>query len=411
MAIVENMWLKKSKKKLGGVVLYQAMEQTRSRELATSISNPRTPQQMTQRVKWANLVNFYRVNKGWMKYAFETKSAQQSEYNKFMSVNVATSSIYFTKQLASMGACVVFPYILTQGSLAPVEFTPVSGGWASNIFLPDDFSLSAATTVGEFANAVVSLNPALHFNDQLSFIRLTQMTNADTGAPYVIVRRYEILLKQTSNELFKDYFPIEYFGKVQSGDYYALEVINSGIAGGFVVAVSRTTGGKTFVSTQRVQVANNTATISAWSSSTALTNAIESYGQGEDAFLSSNTASGVESIPMAYSITAIDKSGTTLVPGQTYLINQFAANTAIDVMFNQPVVGDTITGTIKANDGAAIACTASIVSGHVHLVLPSPYNPGTGEYLERITVTIDGTAYNAIFLVPNGDPDPGDDQD
>lgn len=411
MAIVQNLWLKKSKKKLGGVVLYQAMEQTRARELATSVSNPRTPTQMQQRVKWANLVNFYRVNKGWMKYAFETKTAQQSEYNKFMSVNVASSAIYFTKQLAGMGACVVFPYIITQGSLTPIEFSPGTGMWLSNIFVPDDFTLTAGTSVGDLANAILPYNPAIKAGDQLSFIRLTQMTNADTGAPYVIVRKYEVLMDRSSTALLSDFLPLEYFTITTQGDNYVLAVVNSGNAGGFALVLSRTTGGKTFVSTQRVIVANNAAVIAAWSSQAALDAAVQSYGEGDDAFLSSNTAAGVQSIPVALSITALDKGGSTLVPGQTYLINQFAAGDIINVFFNAAVTGTTITGSIKANEGNAISCTAVVDSGHIKLTLPNPYTPGAGQYLERIQVSIDGDIYSAVFAVPGGGDDPGDDQD
>ena len=69
MAIVTSMWLKGTKQKLGGSVLYQAMGQTRQRELAANVANPRTNSQMQQRTRWANLVNFYRVNAGWMKFA------------------------------------------------------------------------------------------------------------------------------------------------------------------------------------------------------------------------------------------------------------------------------------------------------------------------------------------------------
>ena len=103
MAIVQTMWMTGTKKKLGGTVLYQAMGQTRQRELAAEISNPRTTQQMTQRVKWSNLVNLYRANRSWMKYAFETKKTNQSEYNKFMSLNVAASAIYLPKNVAAAG--------------------------------------------------------------------------------------------------------------------------------------------------------------------------------------------------------------------------------------------------------------------------------------------------------------------
>ena len=104
MAIVKTGDMYGQVGRLGQNVYYTAYSETRSRKLAASVTNPRTQAQMLQRVRWANLVNFYRVNKEWMKYAFETKKKNQSEYNKFMSLNVASSPIYLTKQEAGGGA-------------------------------------------------------------------------------------------------------------------------------------------------------------------------------------------------------------------------------------------------------------------------------------------------------------------
>ena len=67
------MWLRGASKKLGGTVLYTQGGRTLQRELAPEVKNPKTPAQMGQRVKWANLVAFYRANAGWMPKAFENK--------------------------------------------------------------------------------------------------------------------------------------------------------------------------------------------------------------------------------------------------------------------------------------------------------------------------------------------------
>lgn len=400
MAIVQNMWLKKAKKRLGGTVLYQAMEQTRQRELAVSVANPRTTSQMTQRVKWANLVNFYRVNGSWMKYAFETKSAQQSEYNKFMSVNAPSSQIYLTKQLASMGACVVAPYIVTQGSLMPVEVTAGAGSWSSNLYLTDGFTLTQATTVGELATALLACNPALRQGDQLSFIRFTQMSNADTGAPYVIVRRSEILLNASSVELVKDYLPLDYI-QVNAGDPLpCLAVHDSGLAGGFVLIISRTTGGKTYVSTQRVVVANNAATIAQYSGSAALADAIASYGDSADAFLSSDSASGTASAPIPYSILSVTKDTQTTATGVQRPVVSWDASDVITVNFNNPVAGDAVSGVVLLSNNTSFNCAAAIADGKVNLTLPVNFPEASSAYLKSISVTIDGTTYTGVWLVP-----------
>lgn len=403
MAIVQNMWLKKSKKRLGGTVLYQAMEQTRQRELAVSVSNPRTPSQMRQRVKWANLVNFYRVNRSWMKYAFETKTPQQSEYNKFMSVNVSSSNIYLTKTLAGMGACVVAPYIVTQGSLFPIETTKVTGAWTTNINLTEGFTLDNSTTIADFASALLAVNPALREGDQLSFIRFSQQVNSDTGTPYMVVRRYEILLNSTSGALVKDFFPLDYIQVTATQSLPVLSVHDSGLAGGFALILSRTIGGKTFVSTQRVIVANNSATINAYSSTSALNNAIASYGEGDDAFLSSNTAEGAQSVPLPVSVLSVGKGSTILVPGTEVSVTPWRGGDTLNVHFNQPIEASTYTGIVVLSDNVQYTCAAAITSGDVVLTLPQNFPTSSTKYLKQISVTIDESVYNATFNIP----DPG----
>lgn len=318
MAIVENFWLKDQRKRLANAVIYQAMGQTRSRKLAETITNPRTEAQMTQRVKWSNLVNLYRVNKSWMKYAFETKKVTQSEYNKFMSLNVTGSPIYLTKALAAGGGCVVAPYQITQGSLPSIEVTPVSTEFYTNIVFPDNFDLVATTTVGELSTSLLANNPAIHEGDQLSFIKMTQQVNADNGIPYVVVRKYELLVNSTSSQLVKDFLPLNYIGIIQDGNLNRLYVKNSGLAGGFVLILSRTISGKTFVSSQKIIPVNNAALIAAYSSASALQAAIESYGENAEAFLASTYAAQGPTAPVLLSILSVQVGTDLYIPGYRY---------------------------------------------------------------------------------------------
>lgn len=318
MAIVKNFWLVDQKKRLGGAVVYQAMGQTRSRKLAAEVSNPRTISQMSQRVKWANLVNLYRVNRDWMKYAFETKKQNQSEYNKFMSLNVTGSRIFLTKQMAAAGSCVVSDYLITQGTLPSVEITQQPTHFHSNIFFDQAGVLSADATISEVSRSLLAANPVLREGDQLSFIRLTQMTNSATGFPYVVVRRYEVLLDTTSNEKFYDYMPADYIVQQAFGNNQCLSVEDSGNSGGFALIISRTIAGKTYVSTQRIIVVNNAATISQYSSEAALQAAIASYGENDDAFLSTVTANMDQQAATQLAVTSVVIDGVTYTPGSRY---------------------------------------------------------------------------------------------
>lgn len=408
MAIVKNFWLKDQTKKLAGAVIFQAMGQTRSRRLADSIYNPRTEAQMNQRVKWSNLVNFYRVNASWMKYAYETRKTNQSEYNKFMSLNVTDSRIFLTKQQAAAGACVVYPYLITQGSLPTIETIPYSVGWQSNIILDDHTTFLADTTVAEFSQNILRNNPGIQEGDQLSFIRFTQLTNADSGIPYVVIRKYEILIKSNGTGLLKDYLPLAYIDSNESNSDCRLVVLNSGNAGGFALILSRTIGGKTYVSSQRIVTANNDAIISAYSSPAALAAAIASYGENTEAFLSSTTASGAPTAPIANAITYVTVDGVDYIPGNYYNNLPNWATKQLVVHFAQPITGTmaTVVGkfyqegmTISESDpdtGSISGDTVSVAS------LDSSWDSSDGYQLASVVVQIDGTTYEAIYRAYQG---------
>lgn len=399
MAIIENMWLRKAKKRLGGAVLYQAMEQTRARELASSITNPRTASQMNQRVKWSQLVNFYRSNASWMKYAYETKKPQQSEYNKFMQLNVASSQVYFTKQQAAGGACVVCPYIMTQGSLPSVEFTAESGSWPSNIYYPTGSPLTSTTTIAEFSNKLVTQNPALRLGDQLSFIRFTQMFNSDTGNPYVIVRKYELVLDGLSDELVGTYLPLDYIGVLQINNPWQIGVIDSGLAGGFLMCISRTLGGKTYVSSQRIITTRMDATLAQFGSPEQLALAVASYGENADAFLSSSSADINSQAPTPMAITNIRCQGNIAFPGSRVMCATFfEAGAEVTVTLNGILEDETITSLNLATSTKSIGLTGvDTIDTTVFGTIPAGTTFGIDETLAIVAIRTNKNYYVATF--------------
>lgn len=290
MAIIQNIILRGAKKRLGGAVLYQQAGRTLARELAAEVSNPRTDAQMTQRVKWANLVAFYRANKGWMRKAFEGKKPTQSDYNKFMSLNVANSNIYLTKQEAAVGSCVVGPYKITEGSLPSIEVYGKDTDWVTNIYVEPDLTVSPTLTVAEFSQCILNNNAGLREGDQLSFIRITQQTNNQSGTPYVLVRAYEVMLSRSNNELLASYWPVELLQVSDLEGKDVLCITNNGNMGAFSIVLSRTIAGKTIVSTQWLTLVNMASMLSSYTSEAQLNLAQASYGQQTDVFLDSNAA-------------------------------------------------------------------------------------------------------------------------
>lgn len=405
MAIVKNFWLKNQSKKLAGAVIYQAMGQTRSRELAASVSNPRTTDQMSQRVRWANLVNFYRANKSWMKFAFETKPTNRTDYNQFMSLNAGTSRIYLPKNLANQGACIVDSYQMTQGSLASIETVYADGEWHTNLFLPSEADISDITTVAELSTWLLGMNPAIREGDQLSFIRLTQQTNASTGVPFVVVRKYEVIINSNDLRFVSTFLPLDYIVVGAGGGSTFLSVADSGNAGGFLLILSRTVGGKTYVSTQSIVVANNDAQITQYSSNAALQAAIDSYGESSEPFLTSTTADADTQAPVQPSIVSISGDLGNAVPGQVFgPISIETADEFIITLSETPTAADegSRVVVIKAGVESDVEITnPRIEDGKLVLPWPSGAVTGEGYYVADIYAVADGTTYRAPFVVPN----------
>lgn len=405
MAIVNNFYLRNQKKKLAGAVYYQAMGQTRSRELRTEISNPRTQAQMEQRTKWANLVNFYRVNAPWMKYAYETKKRNQSEYNKFMSLNVPNARIYIPKSFASQGACIVDAYQMTQGSLPAIEFTKSGSFWVSNIILPSDFNFTEISTVGEVSAAILQMNPAIREGDQISFVRLTQQVNSNSGVPFVVVRKYEVLINSNDFRPFYDFMPVDYVTATDGTGTFSLAVQDSGNAGGFLLILSRTISGKTYVSPQSIIVANNNALISQYSSAAAQQAAIDSYGESEDAFLTSTTAGENEQAAVTPSIVGVSVDGVARNVGESFYPAGDLGGAAVRIQFSQIPEGQlnafymelTKNGQTQTIAMTDRAITGGVVTGNV----PDAFDAYQNWAVSDIRVQVGEAVYRAPFLVPN----------
>lgn len=405
MAIVNNFWLKDQRKQLAGAVIYQAMGQTRSRKLAETVSNPRTDAQMSHRVKWANLVNFYRANQSWMKYAYETKKTNQSEYNKFMSLNVSSSRIYLPKNLASQGACVVDGYTMTQGSLASIEVTSMNGGWKTNLFLPNSPTITELSTVGEVTQLLLPMNPALREGDQLSFIRITQQTNSITGVPFVVVRKYEVVLNSSDVRPFYNFMPWDYIKPLGIANQNCIKVVDSGLAGGFLLILSRTVGGRTSVSTQSIIVANNSQLITAYSSDNALVTAIDSYGESDEPFLTSTTADQDSQAAVMPSVISVLVESSPYVPGQVAFVELLNQDDNIYLRTSAPLQSTTIEditltywngGTLHTAELNNPRIEAGLIAGQLELD-----NDVRNVWLNDIIVQSTQETLRAVFGVPN----------
>ena len=242
--------IRKVSGKVGDLVYVVRGGQQVIRGVATSMKNPRTDAQMEQRMKWPNVLAVYRTLQPYMKDCFETKSAGQSDYNRFMSVNLNSRPVYLEKGAVRLGAAVVAPYVLSQGSLPSIQ---VSGDTPATDIALGTLTIGSDTTVSEFAQAVVQHNEGYRYGDQISFFKLRQEEDSQDGHPYISVSAVRINLDPANTGKLRDMVPADGFSTV-SGMLGA----DAALSGEGVAWIhSRKVDGKTRVSSQRLIVDND----------------------------------------------------------------------------------------------------------------------------------------------------------
>lgn len=361
MAVVNNLWLRGTKQRLAGTVLYQSMGRTLQRELAPQVTNPRTPAQMSTRVRLANLVQLYKAGRGWMKASFENKKQTQSDYNAFVSANLANANVYLTKQQVAAGAGVVAPVVITKGSLPPISLVLQGSVLKSDLDLglndPSDF-----TDVGEFSQYLIENNAGIQAGDQLSLIQYVQQTGAD-GTPYVVCRAYEMLIDPNSTEQWTDFLP-EYITGTADGDHVYLTIGADAPMGGYAFILSRTIGSTIRVTSQSIVLTADNSVYPLFTTQTAYDAAVASYGEGEAIFLSSEGANNISGSQQVTRQIVSVKIGSTVYGPSSTLPDTIAANSEVSIIFNEIFpAGEASAATVQTSgQGAAIIGLTNIVN-------------------------------------------------
>lgn len=238
MALIRNVVSMRMAGRVGSMTYYVSKGQQVVRQAQNNSnygeSASRTEAQQSNRVKWANIVNFYKASSGWMKKAFEAKKKGQTDYNKLMSVNLGTANIYLTRDEAEAGCCIIAPFIVSQGSLPSISIVQSGAVWKTDIAL-GALVLGAETSVADFSAAVIANNKTWKEFDQLSFISYQQNVDA-FGRPRAICTAYEVTLSLSDTRTLRSFLPD--FCSSQTSDGYLATNDNISL-GGFTYVQSR----------------------------------------------------------------------------------------------------------------------------------------------------------------------------
>lgn len=320
MARQVNGQLKGAQGKVGDVTYYAMNGQTYARKASTQQVNPRSEAQMNRRVRLANVVAMYRAGAGWMRKAFQTKLAAQSDYNSFVQQNFNGSRVCLTRSDVELGACVVAPYIVTRGTLPSIRVTQLSDRWATDIRL-GNLSLTTTTTVAQLTRAILDNNAVFRDGDQLSFISYQQGRNEVTNIPYVTTASYELTLSLSDTRFVSQFLPPFCCSRVSNGTAYFIGTGTDVSAGGFVYVLSRNTRRGIEVSTQ-VIIMTSTAVLDEYTSTAKYEAAVASYGTTSQIFL--NPESTKETINPGAD-TSVTAMGLGLASQSRALVNKSPA--------------------------------------------------------------------------------------
>ena len=197
MAILKGI-ISKMNGSAGNLTFKQTGGQTVVSEKVTQTTDAKTELQQKQRMKWANVIRMYQVLRPYMKLAFGGSQNGRTDYNKFVSVNLALQPVYLTKSEVNAGACVVAPYKITQGKLKSITVAGTANEAVTNISL-GSLTIDAETTVAEFSNAVVQNNKFFEYGDQITYFLVFQEINEVTGTPMADVDACCIVLDKSND--------------------------------------------------------------------------------------------------------------------------------------------------------------------------------------------------------------------
>lgn len=253
---------------------------TRQRKNASNYGEAasRTLTQQGRRVMWSNLVSQFKAMKDWQPRAYETLRKGQTDYNKFMQLNVNAATLPLTKQEASDGCVVITPVLVSQGSL----ILPQAVVDTSDLVLHIAVDVSSAgvtppTTLGQLSYHLINANGGWLEGDALAVIMFKNWKDA-AGNPRAESIYQEFTLDTTSDTPLADILP-RY--DVTWGTGVELEVApktaDEQDCVAWAIVHTRRVSGSLKVSTSRIMM-GSTSLVTEYTTQARLQEAIESYG-------------------------------------------------------------------------------------------------------------------------------------
>lgn len=293
MALVRNNLSLKMKGRAGAYTFYSSKGRQVARVSQNSSnygdSARRSLAQQTRRVKWANLVNFWKLTSGVLKGSFETKRANETDYNAFMRKNLSNASVALTKDMAARGCCAAEAFTISEGSLPMVNVIWGDRDYINNV--QTDIKLDYAadetfTKVKELSTAIIAADRRFKNGTQLTLVT-TELRDTPDG-PITDFTAYEVTLDTEDNRNLSDIFG-QY--DLECSSVRRLNFIDVDGVIGVAVIISDSTSGSLKTSPASL-VCKESSVATKYSSDAAIAAAVESYGLDPERFLDSGDYQG-----------------------------------------------------------------------------------------------------------------------
>ena len=184
-----NMLLGYARGKVGSMVFARRAGEQITRPYNGNPKNPKTLAQMRRRIKWANLINSWRRYKPFIQMGMQSRQTSQSDYNKFVSLNLNQSLAYLLKEEAAQGAVILADYILTSGTLG---VRAMRSATETGITVGSPSTDLSRISIGELSANIMALNQGFAVGDQIAVLGFGQ--GLEQGVPQVDVFGFKFLL-------------------------------------------------------------------------------------------------------------------------------------------------------------------------------------------------------------------------
>lgn len=369
MAITRNNLSMKMNGKVGAYSFYTSTGGRQVARIANNSSNygetaKRTVAMQTRRSRWGNLVSFYSANKDLMTRAFERKSANISDYNRFMQLNIPLATVSLIKDDFVRGVAILQEYVIADGSLPEIGCAEIEEeGMVFNLLTGIDGEF-ADMTIGQISIDLLDHNPQLQEGDQLTFVSFS-----NRGGTPSTIRIYRQLCEVTIDTKSAVSFGSLRYSNMIAGNGLKVVVAGQGDVFGQAVIHSRSIGGALQVSRAKITL-NSDTLVSQFSAPEAVKKAIDSYGVDAEMLLEPGSAEQ----PRTGHMPTIPLIQTVVEPAGT-------ANLKIKVKDS----GEVFYNTASLPVGTVVELTGEAAAGWETTLSPAPEDTSNYEVTGDIT--------------------------